>query len=1066
MTVLFADVAESVELGETLDAEDLRALLGRYYQLAKDAVAAHDGTIEKFIGDAVVAVFGIPIAHGDDAGRALAAAIDLRDRVRADAVLAERIRIRCAVATGEVVASRDTAPGDFLVTGDAVNVAARLQQQAAPWEILVTDRALRAAGPSFGSGPLMSVTLKGRQAIVRAARLLGRSTWSRRRTPFFGRDEELRRLDAIAERALGDRRPSRVTLLAPAGVGKSRLLEEFLTHVPDLAPEALVLSAQCLPYGQRLTYWPLRALLLRLLGLGDEATAEEVTASAAAWLRAADVGDADRIAALLATTIGLGGAEANDPSDLHAAWRATIEAAARRRPLVIVLEDLHWSSTSLLDLLESALEPHGRSAMLTVALARPELHERARSWSTLGRDHLSLWLEPLEAPAITELVHHLLGSASDDVVRGVVTRSEGNPFFAVELTRSILDQHRSARDVRASDPAVVALPDTVQATVLARIDLLPTVAARALRVAAVLGRAFRASGIAAVSGDAADAMDVALELLVARDLLRWTDTDELAFRHMIIREVAYGTLTRAERARLHAAAGTWLEEQSASDAFAELIAYHFREAATLAVAATDVSADLVRGKAVTWLRRAAERAFAAAAHVEAVAHLRSAIALAEGDTVADLYERLGDAFTSTEAADAYRKALDLRHAAERPADEQLRALAGILHVHFRSGGLGVPRDTYDGIVRLRGTGRELLRRATGDRAVALFLAADAFYPFWRRRTAGVAPPPDEVDAAERDARRALEIAERTGDLALVSMALDGVGAALMLRGRFEEARALARKRIAMGERISVVERLDAYGLATWLSYWMGDLEDAVRVSAEGLPLAGPDRAPAWAMNLISWRTLSLMRRGAWDAALEAGDRARELWLATGRPAMTYALPGAIAALAVAEARHDETRRATYREMILEIRRSVGEHSPHALPFTSDNADDLDHYVRDLDRRAPESMELALGLASDAGRPAAARFAERLAAAEEYRPFPLLQGEIRRAIGLARSDAAELRVALDIFERCGAAPAVARTRCERAIVLGLRTEMDAGLAALAEIGDLAGIERYSGRRVAH
>jgi hypothetical protein len=970
------------------------------------------------------------------------------------------------VATGEVVASRDVAPGDFLVTGDAVNVAARLQQQAAPWEILVTDRALRAAGPSFGSGPLMSVTLKGRQAVVRAARLLGRASWSRRRTPFFGRDEELARLDAIAERALGDRRPSRVTLLAPAGVGKSRLLEEFLTHVPELAPEALVLTAQCLPYGQRLTYWPLRALLLRLLDQGDAATADEVTASGAAWLRAAGVADADRIAALLATTIGLGGAEANDPPDLHAAWRATIEAAARRRPLLIVLEDLHWSSTSLLDLLESALEPHGRSPVLTIALARPELHERARSWSAAGRDHLSLWLEPLEAPAITELVHHLLGGASEDVVHGVVARSEGNPFFAVELTRSILDQHRSARDVRANDPAVVALPDTVQATVLARIDLLPAVAARALRVAAVLGRSFRASGIAVVSGDAGDGVDVALELLVARDLLRWTETDELAFRHMIIREVAYGTLTRAERARLHAAAGTWLEAQGgASDAFAELIAYHFREASTLATAATDVDAETVRAKAVTWLRRAAEQAFSAAAHVEAVAHLRSAIALAEGDTVADLYERLGDAFTSTEAADAYRKALDLRRAAHRPADEQLRALAGILHVNFRSGGMGVPRGTYDGIVALRGTGRELLAQTTGDRAAALFLAADAFYPFWRRRTAGTAPPSEEVDAAERDAQSALDIAERIGDLALVSMALDGVGAALMLRGRFEESRELARRRIAMGDRIPVIERLDAYGLATWLSYWIGDLAEAVRVSAEGLPLAGLDRAPAWAMNLISWRTLSLARRGLWDAALEAGDRARELWLASGRPAMTYALPGQIAALAVAQARHDEARFATYREMVDEIRRHVGDRSPHSLPFTSDDADDLDHYVRDLDRRAPESMELALGLASDAGRPAAARFAERLAAAEEYRPFPLLQAEIHRALGLARSDGDELAAALSIFERCGAAPAAARARCERAIALGSRAEMDAGLAALTEIGDLAGIERYSGRRIA-
>ena len=1064
MTVLFADVAGSVGLAESLDAEDLRALLGRYYAIAKEAVASHGGTVEKFIGDAVVAAFGVPIAHGDDAARALLASLALRDRIREDASLAERVRVRCGVATGEVIAARDTAPGDFLVAGDAVNVAARLQQHAAPWEILVTDRTAHAAGPTFAFGPFGQVTLKGRQATVRSARLLGRSSWSRRRTPFFGRDAELARLGEVAERTFRDRRPASVTLVAPAGTGKTRLLEEFLSQTTATTPDVRVLTAQCLPYGQRLTYWPLRGLLLRLLELADDADADAVTAAAARWLGDAGADHAERVAGLLATTIGLGAADVSDAADLRSAWRTLVEAQARRGPLVVVLEDLHWASASLLDLLDAAIEPHGPAPLLTIALARPELQDRARGWLTAGRDHLSLWLEPLDTASVGELVRHLLGSADDRLLAGVVARSEGNPFFAVELTRSILDRHRSARDVPSEDAGALMLPDTVQATVLARIDMLPGAAARALRVAAVFGRTFTPEAAMAVAQTDRESIDVALELLVARDLLRWSDAGELAFRHMLIREVAYGTLTRAERAALHAAAGAWVEERSApSDSFAEIIAYHYREAASLAASAPSLDAVAVRRKAVEWSRRAAERAFAAAAHVEAVTHLRSAIALAEGDVLADLYERLGDAFTSTEAADAYRKALELRRAAHRPADEQLRAVAGVLHVHFRSGGMGVPRGTYDVILGLRDEGRALLDHATGERAIARFLAADAFYPFWRRRTAGVVPPPEEVDHAEAEARRALEIAERYGDLDLVSMALDGVGTALMLRGRFREARDLALRRLAMGEKISVIERLDAYGLAVWLSYWMGDLAEADRVSAEGLPLASAERAPAWGLNLISWRALALMRRGRWDEVLALGDRSCDLWQGAGRPAHTYALTGMIAALAVARARNDVTRASRYRDMIDDIAARIGDHSPHALP--GPEGDELDRYVQQLDRRAPESVELALAFASDGGHPAAARFTDRLAAAEEYRAFPLLQGEIHRALGLARSDGSELARAVAIFEEHGALPAAARARCEHAALIGSREELAVGVAALEELGDLAGLERFAGRRLA-
>ena len=288
MTVLFADVAGSTALGEELDPEEMRRLLARYYAVARETIHQHGGTVEKFIGDAVMAVFGLPTAHGDDPNRAVAAALAMRDRIRVDEQLSGRLAIRFGVSTGEVVASRDQSAGDFLITGDATNIAARLQQAAEPWSILVSDRTVRAAVDAFEFGDQMQVPAKGKAVPVNAREVFGpRKTRAQRRVrlPMVGRENDLAQLQLVARRAISERRPSMVSVIAPAGTGKTRLVEEFLDWLPSLAPKAVVATAQCLPYGQQLTYWPMRQVLFTLTGSNEEATPAQVREAIAAWLR-------------------------------------------------------------------------------------------------------------------------------------------------------------------------------------------------------------------------------------------------------------------------------------------------------------------------------------------------------------------------------------------------------------------------------------------------------------------------------------------------------------------------------------------------------------------------------------------------------------------------------------------------------------------------------------------------------------------------------------------------------------------------------------------------------------
>ena len=656
VTVLFADVVGSTAIGESLDPEDVRALMGRYYAHAQRVIAEHGGMLEKFIGDAVMAVFGLPRVLGNDAERALATALALREAIATDRLLGGRLLLRMGVNTGEVLGSLDQASGDFLVLGDPVNVAARLEQAASPGEIVVSERTAAAAQAAFLFGDVRVIEVKGKRQPLRVFPLLqAREARHIGRPPLVGRRPDLLQLDLLRMRTLEERRPCLVSIVAPAGTGKTRLLEEFLACL-DPADGFKVATARCLPYGQLLAYWPLRGLLAELLD--GEIGKPQITA---AFVQAGQLpDDAARLATLVLATLGSEHAGGSDRVSIFAAWRLLIEALALQAPRVVVFEDLHWASESLLDLVEQITHPRTQAALLFIVLSRPELLDRRPAWGGGRRNATTLALEPLSQTQTRELVERLAAEVSQTTRERIVERSGGNPFFAIELVRGLSEQGNT---LPLAAPA--RLPDTVHAAVLARLDLLPPQERAVVQAAAVAGRAFRPAMLQAVLDDVQPPeIEAALDGLLARDLVVAVERGAFTFRHVLIRDVAYGTLARAERIRLHGKIAAWLERAAADqlDEWTELIAYHYREAVRLArQAVVPVEVPFDSARAVHYLERAGELAGRSGAFSEARAYLQSAIELAAEEEHVRLYERLGDAVlffgVGDATVDAYRQAV-------------------------------------------------------------------------------------------------------------------------------------------------------------------------------------------------------------------------------------------------------------------------------------------------------------------------------------------------------------------------------------------------------------------------
>jgi len=1054
VTVLFADVVGSTSLGESLDPEDVRGLLGRLFALADDVIGSHGGTLEKFIGDAIFAVFGMPQAHGDDPERALAAAIQLRDRAREDDILRERLPIRLGINTGEVVATADHSRGDFLVVGDAVNVAARLQQAAEPWEILCSERTARAAGTSFSFGPPLDLSVRGRDVTVAAHIVLGRAVAPpRRRSPIVGRESDLAQLELIAHRAFTERRPFLVSVTALPGIGKSRLIQEFVERLE--APSTRVAFAQCLPYGQRLTYWPLRGLLLELLGLDDQVAGGELVRELEGWLRDANAPGPPEVARVIAATIGIGDEEVSDVARLQEAWLALIAAAAQREPVLIIIEDIHWASDSLLDLLEHLIQPRAELPLLVVALARPELLERRRAWGAGRRNYLSLSLEPLGNDDVVEVVSQLLEHADPAITALAVERGDGNPLFIGEIVRAVVE--------RGEARELPQMPDTVQGIVLARLDLLDPASRRLLQVGSVFGRSFREGGIVAVEPDLSDDFRTLADALQERDLIDLTRGEAYAFRHIMVREVAYATLPRVERARLHRRAADWLAGQAGGreSELAELVALHYREAATLFRATSERDPE-IESAAVAWLSRAADAATAAAASLEASQHLTSAIELARPDQQPELHAALADALAAGDrAAEEYLTAVRLGREQGRDADFQLRNLAMALQVYGRWFASVARQPSRDELDRLRDEARALLPAASDQRARAIFEAAEGFLSYWVRNL-GLKPRPGENAAAEASARRALETAERLADDGLTSASLDAL-AAVVQAERPNEAAALQRRRLALSS-LTIAERSDAYYTNLWLLALLGRLDEAVDLAGEALDATEAIRRHPFSLGIGAWGIYALALIGRWDEVSVWAPREHARWVDAGRPSGAFILQGFYSALAVARARRDEQLASVCRDTFEEIVRAYDVTHPTfpLLAIATLDVERLVHEMLENRHRYPSErayhVEHVLSLVTDRRATVPEALLKDMVADSQRIGLPVLEAEARRALGVSTADAAQLGNALEIFQGLAALPRVARVQVELGGLLQDRALVDRGLATLDRLGDVDHLTR--------
>ena len=610
VTVLFADIVDSSATTRSYDAEVLRAALARMFARTREILVAHGATVEKFIGDAVMAVFGIPVAHEDDAERAVRAALALRADVspnREDGRPGFTLRI--GINTGEVVTG-DGEGAEFLVTGEPVIVAARLEQMAKHGEILVGPLTRDITRGRVSYGPARTLQTKGMGPIeVAAAEGLAEPTAAagHAASPFVGRESEMRLLDDVHRRVASTGRPHLVTIYGDAGIGKTRVALEFLRRLDPAEPVA---RAACLPYGHAITYWPLQELIRGEAAITP--TDGRDAARAKIETRVAGMGGLDEVEsrAISRELAALALADADTPPseltsdarrrELALGMTRYLEARLGSTPGTIVLEDLHWAEEPFLALLEELLEQL-RAPLLLLCLARPDLLERRPGWGSGRTNAMSIALEPLDVPETEKLVRALLAAGSGGPVDEIVARTEGNPLFVEEYLHMLVDQGSRA-----------VVPPTLHGVIAARIDATRPGVKRLLHEASVLGRDFWLDALP-TAPVAADVAEAERRGLISRRAQRGpSGTPTFVFRHGLIRDVAYASLSKAERTRVHDHYSRWLETAAGErgQEYAEIVAYHAERAFALAHELDAASAQDLGRRAFTLLSHSATGASA------------------------------------------------------------------------------------------------------------------------------------------------------------------------------------------------------------------------------------------------------------------------------------------------------------------------------------------------------------------------------------------------------------------------------------------------------------------------
>jgi class 3 adenylate cyclase/tetratricopeptide (TPR) repeat protein len=804
VSVVFCDLVDFAQMGRGLDAESLRTIIGRYFEAMRDAVERHGGTVEKFIGDAVVAVFGIPAVHEDDALRAVRAATEMRDALdplnqEFSAAWGVRLHTRTGVNSGEVLAT-DGGGGQSFMTGRSVVLAARLEHAAGVDEILLgaeTFNLVRDAVSTELVGPLQ---LKGIGDEVVAHRLLGvipgAAGHSRRLdSPLVDRDRESVLLHQTFERTVAGRRCQLFTILGAAGVGKSRLVEEFLTTG---AEHALVLRGRCLPYGKGITFWPVVEIVREAAGLSVHDSPREARRKIAVVVAGEHRGD--QAAERVAHAIGIG-ESAGGPDDTLWAIRTFLEALARSRPIVVLIDDLHWAEPTLLDLVDHVVDWSKDVSIMLIALARPELLEIRPTWGRGKMNAASVLLEPLTANDSEVLVGNLLGAQVDAHARDrIIDAAGGNPLFVEEIVSMLVEEglliHRDDRWIASDVLTTLAIPPTISALLTARLDRLPPDERTIIERAAIVGREFPVGALETlVSHDLAAGVDASLDSLVRKELLkpvRSQDPEEgeaYGYRHLLIRDAAYESIPKGVRAELHERFAEWLVVRAGSrfEEYEEILGYHLELAYryTLELGPAGDRGRILASSAGSYLCSAGRRAYArgdmpaATNLLERAADLLPPEHASVSTLLPDLAESLMQTGRSNEAAKAWERLLWI---AQGRGDEALAVMAELESSYVRF--LNNPRQTD--IEEFRDVATEAVRvhRDLGD---AGKLATSLVYLALTHWFAG------EIDAMLAVSEQAIELAARTDEVRALLWAASSVGTALLL-GRTPCEQALERVR--------------------------------------------------------------------------------------------------------------------------------------------------------------------------------------------------------------------------------------------------------------------------------
>ena len=892
VTILFCDVTGSTALGERLDSESLRRVMERYFAVAREVLERHGGTVEKFIGDAVMAVFGIPAVHEDDALRAARAAQELREElatlnVELDREFGTALQVRIGVNTGEVV-TNDTGT---LATGDAVNVAARLEQAAKPGEILIGEATRQLAESALETEPLEPLEAKGKSNALVAHRLLGvradAPAFARRfDAPFVGREGELAQLEQAYARAVRDRSCHLFTVLGPAGIGKSRLVHEFLNAQSD----AIVLRGRCLAYGEGITYFPLVEILEQI------AADDELGSILAADHQARDL--LNKVSA----AVGLVDEDVIAREETFRAARLLLETFARTRSLIVVLDDLHWAEPTFVDLVDHVADWSRDAPILLLCMARPVLLDSRPGWGGGKHNATAVLLEPLsEAEADTLIDNLLVGADVSHALRGrIVATAEGNPLFVEQMLALI------AQD-GAGGNGDVPVPPTIQALLATRLEQLPTQERVAAERASVIGQEFWRAALAEIGGEVA-----ALAGLVRKELIRPHRTpifpadDAFRFRHQLIRDAAYDSMPKELRAELHERFGRWLQTNRSE--YEEIVGYHYEQAYELRaqLGPLDDRANELALHAGELLGRAGGRAHERGDTHAAINLLSRAAKLLPDSHPArgEVLMQLGYAYRDAGNLDHSRSAFTEATAFGERAGDTAIAARGRIGAYWASS------QETDGPADAEAVSREIriLEEIGDDKGLAEGWSVRGIFDSWEGRSAASSAALDRSrEYASRAGHRrsvvmslafqtALEawghlpaaeglpkceaLLEDYGGTSLEGSLRLAYGNYLSLLGRMEEAyEQMARGRELMRE---FGEDLRAAGAAMTLGHAAlraGRIPEAEAFAREGMDALEPFNERGYTATMAGLLAEALYRQGRFDEAARYCELARDIGFA-------------------------------------------------------------------------------------------------------------------------------------------------------------------------------------------